>query len=327
MLFIASGKPCIQNLNSYYLDVERLIEHYQGEIGSGGIHFRSVSVEATVFFDESTILNVIFQDKTAMIDGKAARDRLIKNLETDNFTMAVHPIDPARIFFWANLAKAEPLLPDPAAELNDLQELIRKMSSIKLTGYIEAVFDDSKDSGAVFFNNGSIIGAASSWDRDNRSGSKQNLARLIDLAKNEAATFRVRRIDLSRHQDTADAPADGLQIPPPVLNMIRDLLVIFEKLVDNEDKIRLDFDTLLKKKFIEKADWYDFLDPFAGEFKYSPESAEFTGQASAAQLLKGIRSCVRELAEDLELTDALRQNLGKWARQYAGEISRYGINI
>ena len=327
MLFITTGKPFIQNLNSYYLDIERLIEHYQGELGSGGIHFRSAAAEAAVFFDENTIVNVILQDKDEMIDGIAARDRLIKSLETDNFSLAIYPIDPAKIFFWANLAKAENFYQEPAAELTDLEELIKKMSSVGLTGYIDAAFDERAENGVIFFYNGSIVGAVSSWDRDHRNGSKKNLAQLIALAKKTGGTFSVRRIAVADHQRADKTPPAGHKITPRLLYMIRDLLVIFENLVDKNKKIREDFDTLLKKKFIEKADRFDFLDPFAAEFKYHPDLVEFTGHASAARLLAGIWTCVLELAEDLEMADVLRKSLDKWGWQYAKELSTHGIDI
>ena len=60
MLFVPTEKQAIQNLNSYYLDIERLLEHYQGELGSGAIYFRSAVAEAVVFLDESDNIKVVF---------------------------------------------------------------------------------------------------------------------------------------------------------------------------------------------------------------------------------------------------------------------------
>ena len=40
MVIIPREKPIIENLNIYYLDVKKLLEHYQGEVGSGGVFFK-----------------------------------------------------------------------------------------------------------------------------------------------------------------------------------------------------------------------------------------------------------------------------------------------
>ena len=36
MVVIPKQQPVLENLNIYYLDVRKLLEHFQGEIGSGG---------------------------------------------------------------------------------------------------------------------------------------------------------------------------------------------------------------------------------------------------------------------------------------------------
>ena len=198
MLFIPTEKQAIQNLNSYYLDIERLLEHYQGELGSGAIYFRSTVAEAVVFFDESDIINVVFEDKEILIDGKAARDRLIDALKNINFSVTVYQIDPGKVFFWANLPNAEDFYGNLTTEFTDLEGLIRKMNSVKLTGYIDVAFDGLTESGLIFFNNGSIVGAASSGDRDRRNGLRKNLERLIRLSKQSGGIFHVKKIDFDK---------------------------------------------------------------------------------------------------------------------------------
>jgi hypothetical protein len=39
-------------------------------------------------------------------------------------------------------------------------------------------------------------------------------------------------------------------------------------MIRSNKNIKEDFETLLKKKFVDKAATYAFLDPFAGEFSY-----------------------------------------------------------
>ncbi|MEZ4550951.1 MAG: hypothetical protein R2874_10855 [Desulfobacterales bacterium] len=42
-------------------------------------------------------------------------------------------------------------------------------------------------------------------------------------------------------------------------------------------RIKMDFETLLNKQFVEKVNRYEFLDPFAGEFRYSNGKVSFSG--------------------------------------------------
>ena len=59
MIVIPKENPIIGNLNSYYVQIERLIEHFQGEVGCGCLYFKSLSSEGILFFDKDEILNEI----------------------------------------------------------------------------------------------------------------------------------------------------------------------------------------------------------------------------------------------------------------------------
>ena len=68
MIIIPKEKPVIENLNSYYLDIKKLLEHCQGTTGSGGIHFVSPSSECVIFFDQDRIMNSTIQNKNRGAD-------------------------------------------------------------------------------------------------------------------------------------------------------------------------------------------------------------------------------------------------------------------
>ena len=63
MLIVPKEKPLLENLNSYYLDISRLLEHYQGELVSGVFHFRSTSSEGAIFFENNVVLEGIYSNK------------------------------------------------------------------------------------------------------------------------------------------------------------------------------------------------------------------------------------------------------------------------
>ena len=109
--------------------------------------------------------------------------------------------------------------------------------------------------------------------------------------------------------------------------MLHILLSTLESLITAEKRIKTDFDTLLKKKFFEKADIYEFLDPFAAEVQYANGTFEFTRDTPLPQLVKGVSESVLELADDMGLLALLMQKLDPFKKQYQGEITRFGIKI
>lgn len=327
MIIIPKEKPFFQHLNSYYLDIKRLIEHLQGEIGTGVIHFKSAMAESAIFFDESSILNVVYQDKELFIDAKPARDYLIKTLTRNNFSVSVYNVEPSKIFFWSRLFHAKEPYRDSSTALSDLSELMANMRSAKLTGYIHVANDKEATGGQIFFNNGMIIGVASTWDKDARDGSKNILKRLILKSKIPGTKFNIKKIELDPGHGGNNTEEQEQPNASRVFAMLHELIFVLETQVRKNKRIKDDFNTLLNKKFIEKADKYDFIDPFAAEFKYNPDSVEFTGSASTRLLIKGVSESIMELATDLEMSTLFQEKLENWTRQYSNEILKYGINL
>jgi len=156
MVIVPKEKAVIENLNSYYLDIKKLFEHCQGDLGSGAIHFKSPSSECAVFFDKDELLTGTFKDKRGEIVGKQAIDSLSKALVNENFAVNIYEIDPEKVYFWANIPNAERIYKDLSTEFTDLEGLIKKMSSEKLTGYIDVSINNGKEGGLIFFSNGEI---------------------------------------------------------------------------------------------------------------------------------------------------------------------------
>jgi len=112
-----------------------------------------------------------------------------------------------------------------------------------------------------------------------------------------------------------------------VVLMLQSLLSLLEKVVRANKKIRTDFETLLNRKFMDKVDEYDFLDPFAGDFKYLNGQLVFTGKASQSQLVNGVVECVREIISELGIAASFRKYLTSWHKEYIEEIYTFNIEI
>jgi hypothetical protein len=111
-----------------------------------------------------------------------------------------------------------------------------------------------------------------------------------------------------------------------VLTALEELLGIFERMISSNKKIKTDFNTLLKKKLVEKADKYVFLDPFAGEFKYSDHKITFSGDASDEDLVNALIESVEDLAGELGILPMLADRLAPWSKKFAKELEGFGIN-
>ena len=166
MIIIPREKPAVQDLNSYYIKIDKLLEHYQGALGTGGVYFKSPISEAVVFFDETNILNGYYKERKEEFKGGPALAKIMETASKNNYAVAVYYILPERVYYWANLSNAEPLYSDLTSEFTDLEGLIKKMEGEKITGYIEVKLNQNAGGGFLFIYNGEIIGGASHQDND-----------------------------------------------------------------------------------------------------------------------------------------------------------------
>jgi len=327
MIIIPKEKPVIEDLNSYYLDIRKLLEHYQGELGSGGVHFRAPSSEAVVFFDKDELLSSVFEDKDGTQQGEGAIDRLIEETANSNFTVNIYNIAPDRIFFWANLFDAEDVHRDLSTEFTDLEGLTKKMSSEKLTGYIDVSIGNGREGGLIFFINGEITGGSYSWGKGELNRTKESHELLVQKTKESGGVFQVRRIPSGMGQAPYGSEPVSGKPSPHILTMLEGLLIIVERLIVSDRKVKTDFNTLLKGKFVEKADVYTFLDPFTNEFKYSEQKIAFSAEAEDVFIVKGVIESVRELADELGILPQLKENLASWSKKYETSLANFGVTF
>jgi len=327
MVVIPRQQPVLENLNTYYLDIKKLLEHFQGEIGTGGIYFKSHTAEGVIFFDQDQLLSGFLRDKSITISGHEAVERLLEAGKEHNFNVNVYQIGPEEVYYWAGIQTAEKIYKDLSTEFTDLQGLIKKMSSEKLTGYIDISIGSGEQSGLIFLINGKIKGSSCSWGNGTPSPASEPQQLLVQKTKQLGGTFNVCRIQLKNiHYDSAPVIEMDDHSETAIV-MMEVLLGIFEAVVLENTKKKTDFQKLLKQNLIENADRFAFLDPFAGEFEYSEQKITFSGQVSDRDLVQGVVAVVKEMAHDLGLFSALLQNLDVWSEEYADELAVYDVNL
>jgi len=327
MVIIPREKPVIENLNVYYLDIKKLLEHYQGEIGSGGVHFKSHAAEGVIFFDKDDLLNAFYEEKELDLTGAEAIEHLINAGGQHNFTVNIYQLSFEEVYFWASIPTAEKIYEGLSTEFTDLEGLIRKMSSEKLTGYVEVTIGGGKEGGLIFIINGKIMGGSYSWDNGEPGLSKKNQELLIRKTKASSATFNVCRIPLSKMKAEGESRTSFSGPSTTILSMLEELMVIFENAVISRKKTKTNFSKLLKKKFVENAEEYAFLDPFAGEFDYSNRKIDFSGAASDKQLIDGVVNSIRELAQELGMLPELLNSCTEWSDKYAKQLESFSVKL
>ncbi len=327
MVIIPKEKPVVENLNIYYLDIKKLLEHYQGEIGSGGVHFKSHGAEGVIFFDKDDLLNAFYEEKELNLTGAQAIEQLINAGGQYNFTVNIYQLSFEEVYFWASIPSAEKMYEGLSTEFTDLEGLIRKMSSEKLTGYIDITIGAGQEGGLIFIINGKIMGGSYSWDNGATAPSKKNQELLIGKTKESGATFDVCRIPLSKMKAEGQSTTGLAKPSKAILGMLEELMVIFENTVTSRKKMKTDFTKLLKKKFVENAERYAFLDPFADEFDYSNHQIDFSGAASDKQLTDGVVNSIQELALELGMLPELLDACAEWSDKYAKQLEKFSIKL
>ena len=107
MVVVPRGKPVFENLNSFYLDLPRLLEHYQGEMGSGAIHLKSPTAEGIILFEAHEVLGGTFENRDEKLAGKAAVDRLLNPSPAENYQVNMYEVTPDEAYYWSSLPNAK----------------------------------------------------------------------------------------------------------------------------------------------------------------------------------------------------------------------------
>lgn len=300
MVIIPKEKPVIENINSYFVDIKRLLEHYQGEMVSGGVYFKSNTTQGAIFFDNNTLLGGVFNNGDTKLTGQAAVDSIIMDCKNNNYSISVYEIDPARISYWSNIPSAQRIYDNLSTDFTDLQGLLKKMGKEKLTGYIEVDMARSGKLAWVFFHNGMIIGGLDSWERCNLDRSGEYLKRLIAQTKSSDGTFHVCKVVMG--PETAPQPLN-------VKQHIEDLLKKTEDALKSANLKTGEFEREFRKKLVDYADRFAFLDPFAGEYNYSGGKFSYEGEASDKELVEGTLTCIMELAQEKGVFESLKPDM------------------
>lgn len=330
MIIFPKENPVVERLNSYFLDMPRFIEHYQGEIGTGCAALSSAAVEAAVFFNKDDLISIIMDRRDADGSQLIEMEDIVEITKGENFSVNLYGMEEAFVDYWANLPNATVIYKNLSTDFTNLEKLIAKMQAERLTGFIDVMLNADSGRGQIFFCSGRCLGASHSWE-DWRLNTAGNLwYTLMAKASDAGAVFNVLRLPLEKagappQRPTGDgADGNGRQ---RTLEMLEALLGQLETAMAAESRIKGDFRVLLKKKFVQKAEQFPFLDPFAAEFEYREGRIECRRDVRNGELLAGVSEAVGELVAELGLEPGFHEALYPWREKYADIIRRFRVHI
>lgn len=319
--------PFLVKLNSYYVDVKKLLDHCQGEIGSGAIHVESSDSCGILYFDTDEMLGGVYEKDGSKITGIKAIEYIITLANNFSVTINVYKIDRNKIYIWCNIENARSIYSDLSSDFTDLKGLLKKMSAELLTGFIRVSMERTDEEGLILFDDGEFIGGSYSWPTASSREPADDLELLMAKTREFGGVFHVYEIP-PEQMHAGEGLGEVAQPPTPrVLALVSDLLCRVERMVEEEQGAATKFSVLLRRKFIEKAERYSFLDPFAGEFEYTDQQAKFVGQASAQEVIDGIVEATLDLSREIGLRKQALTIVAGWREQCEAELSDVTVDL
>lgn len=323
MIPIPKGKPAIGTLNTYYLRLDRLIEHCQGEVGAGCIHLHCPEFTAAVYFDPDEVVQTCYETPKGIDYAERAFSRLLDGARQRSCPVDVFSLDPARVHFWASLARSERLYSDLSAEFTDLRGLVKKMGKERLTGFIDVSMPEKASGALLVFDEGQIVDGSYPLE-PGQTGQQGSLEDLIDRCTTGGAIFTVCRAVLPG-PPVRSAPEVTVSDGGRLIQAAELVLQALETEVRVRKNLPTAFSTLLRAKFLGKAGKYEFLDPFAGEFGYEDGKIQYQGGTDFRTVAVAVGECVAELATELKLGTALQQRLQREFSQRPQDLEALGL--
>ena len=113
----------------------------------------------------------------------------------------------------------------------------------------------------------------------------------------------------------------SIQCQSNIPEILESLLDLLKKVLSEKPPRGFNFDLTLRKKFIEKAVKYDFLDPFAAEFQYNHSKVIYKGDADLKIVATAVFESAWELAVENGQSDRFETKIEPLKKQYPKELA------
>jgi len=312
-MLIPEEQPYLKGLNSYYIVIDRFVEHLQGEIGSGCLYCQSVKEEVLVYFDEHDVIRGVIQKNGEPAYTTQNMEPVIKSLATTNFLITVYGLDPNAIFFWGQIPpfkRAQKVLTSKEIRLPDL---LFRLNAKKFYGFVRVKIVGQKERAILFLHKGSRIGGSYSWGRGGLDPSDATYNQLLKYVQEAPAKFFIGHFQAEAH--AADPRLKNQDITVPGTDVkIADLDRALELFLDHfvrvvRKKSKSEPIVLLKQEFMDQLQTYPFLDPFKDIFDYVDGRVHCSNEISRDTIAEGVVDCAWNVIKAHKLEKKFRAAL------------------
>lgn len=175
--------------------------------------------------------------------------------------------------------------------------------------------EKNKETGLLFLNKGNVTGCSYSWTEKEFKGLDAIVEELVGKLKYAKGLFNVKTFPShngpeSRSLDTSETDKQPRAMnQKTVLDQLNEVLESAEKLVKNAPKNKENFDIILRRKFLQKAEKFSFLDPFENELLYIDKKITLNEDIDPAELTASLKECLKEIGEELNISSEMEMEL------------------
>jgi hypothetical protein len=324
-MLLPKEKPFLSGLNSYYLDVEKFIQHLQGEIGTGCLYGKGADQELMVYFDEADIVRGLTQNRGEHALASEQLDHVLAALIQRNFQVSVYYLDPDSIFFWGQLPAFRRSKSRLSSTKVSLPDLVFRLNKKNFSGFIEVDVQGRNDCAVLFFYQGQRRGGSYYWGTGGLSPADDDYNTLLAMLQKSGGSYGLGYftsdpvataplVEPLKTTEDDDVPFPSSEAPTRIATEIDEAVNEFLSVFLETVHAKNDFEPLieLKLKFIDFVSIYPVLDPYGTAcVLHKNGSVTFADDAAAKAGAEGIVDCVWMVVEEHKLHKKFRAGLKK----------------
>lgn len=333
-MLIPREKPYLSGLNSYYLHIDKFVEHLQGEIGSGVLYCQAADQELLVYFDEQEIVRGVTQNNGEHAQVSHGLKPVLDSLAIKSFQVTIYYLDANSIFFWGQMPPFQRAKSKLRSTDITLPDLVFRLRQKKFSGFIDVTLQGHEDSAILFFHQGEREGGSYSWGKGGLSSADDDYNRLLGLLQTNAATYAIGHFkaatteesepktaqDASPTQEQKDTPQYFSNLDTALEEFLGLFILVTQKKLKVEPLIQL------KQQFLDLMEDYPVLDPFNNYYELMDNgTVEFADLAPREEIAAAIVECAWKSVEELKLQKKFRAAIKKWA--YRSALEERGIEV
>ena len=323
-MLIPKEKPFLTGLNSYYLYIDKFIEHLQGEIGSGCLYGQSADQEILVYFDEQEIIRSIIQDKGERAQVLQGLEPVKQSLSRKNFLVTIYYLDPSSIFFWGQMPSFQRVKAKLKTTDISLPDLFFRLRQKKFSGFIDVNLQEHDGGGILFLHQGERMGGSYSWGTGGLNPSDDDYNKLLGLLQSNVATYDIGQFHAESAQEKSSSVVEKRDSFSNLETALIEFIELYLKVA--RKKIKIPPLVQLKQKFVDQLDEYPIIDPFNKFYELNDNgTVEFADNAPREEIAAAIVDCTWKVIEDNKLQKKFRAAIKNWANKTA--LEERGIDV